>query len=100
MSSVLYFLQAVLWVAGYGFLLPVPRRFGMFGQVLVMLGLAVLNMLLVFILQAAAGARRAMGIVMIPLVTPEIAMTEYNMERSVPITFCGAGRRSGRTRAA
>ena len=89
-SSVFYFFQALLWLAGYGFLLPVPRRFGMFGQVLLMMGLAILNgiFLFAFKLLPALGAH---GYVMIPLVTPEIAMTEYNMERLVPIQILWAG---------
>jgi hypothetical protein len=90
LSSIFYFFQALLWVAGYGFLLPVPRRYGMFGQVLVMLALAVVNGLLLFFfkLLPVLGAH---GYVMIPLVTPEIAMTEYNMERMIPINILWSG---------
>jgi phage FluMu protein Com len=90
LSSVFYFFHALCWVAGYGFLLPVPRRFGMFGQVLLMLALAVFNAILLFSfkLLPVLGAH---GYVMIPLVTPEIAMTEYNMERMVPIHVLWAG---------
>jgi hypothetical protein len=89
-ASLFYFVQAVLWVIGYCFCLPVPRRLGMFGQVLIALGLAVVNMLVVFIfkLLPAIGAH---GYVMIPYVTPEIVMTEYNMERMVPIQILWSG---------
>ena len=90
LASVLYFIQAILWAAGYGFCLPVPRRFGMHGHVLILLGLAVFNMLIMFIfkLLPVVGAH---GYVMIPLLAPEIAMTEYNMERLVPINILWSG---------
>lgn len=83
-STVLFFLQALLWAAGYGFCLPIPRRYGMFGQVLGMLGLAVFNILciLCFRLMPVIGVH---GYIIIPYVVPEITMTEYNIERTVPI---------------
>ena len=49
LASVFYFLQAALWMIGYFFCLPVPRRFGMFGQILATLGLGAFNMLVQFI---------------------------------------------------
>jgi hypothetical protein len=89
-SSVLYFIQAFLWAVGYGFCLPVPRRFGMFGQLLLLLMLVVLNIILMFFFRFLAVVVPS-WYVMIPLITPEIAMTEYNMERMVPINVMFAG---------
>jgi hypothetical protein len=89
-SSLFYFVQAALWVIGYFFCLPVPRRFGMFGQILAVLGLAAFNMLVMFIfkLLPVVGVH---GYIMIPFVVPEIALTEYNMERMVPIHILWSG---------
>jgi hypothetical protein len=89
-SSVFYFVQAGLWVIGYFFCLPVPRRFGMFGQILAALGLAAFNMLVMFIFKflAVVGAH---GYIMIPFLVPEVVLTEYNMERMVPIHILWSG---------
>ena len=86
----LYFLQAILWGVGYALCLPVPRRYGMFGQLLAALGLAGFNVLCVFAfkLLPVLGAH---GYVLIPYLTPEVAMTEYNMERLVPIHVLWSG---------
>ena len=83
-STLLYFLQAVLWAAGYGFCVPVPRRFGMFGQVMTLLVLAGINIVLIFVfkLLTVLGAH---GYILIPYVVPEITLTQYNFERTVPI---------------
>ena len=90
LASVFYFIQALLWVVGYGFCLPVPRRSAMFQHVLILLGLALFNMLMMFIfkLLPVFGAH---GYVMIPYVVPEIVLTEYNMERMVPINVLWSG---------
>ena len=89
-ASVLYFFQAILWGLGYGCCFPVPRRFGMFGLILVLLGLAVLNILFSFIFKLLA-VTSVHGYVLIPYVVPEIVMTEYNMERLVPIHILWSG---------
>jgi hypothetical protein len=83
-ATLLYFLQAVLWAAGYGFYTPVPRRFGMFGQVITLIVLAVINILLILIfkLLPVLGIH---GYILIPYVVPEITLTAYNVERIVPI---------------
>ena len=83
-SSVFYFFQALLWIGGYACLLPVPRRYGMFGHVLILLGLGVFNMLMMFLFKflPVIGAH---NYIMIPFVVPEIVLTEYNQERMVPI---------------
>ena len=83
-ASLLHVLQAACWGVGYLMFLPVPRRFGMFGQAICMVGLAVLNFLFMvgFKLLPALGVH---GYVLIPYVTPEICMVEYNAERIVPI---------------
>ena len=82
-ATVIYFFQAILWMAGYGFCMAVPRRFGMFGQVLIMMGLALINLLFVVVFKLLPVL--GFGIVLIPYLTPEISMTVYNMERLVPI---------------
>jgi hypothetical protein len=89
-ASLFYFVQAGLWAIGYCFCLPAPRRFGMFGQILMALALAAFNMLMMFIfkLLPVLGAH---GYVMIPFVVPEVALTEYNMERTVPIHVLWSG---------
>ncbi len=89
-ASLLYFVQAALWIVGYCFCLPTPRRFGMFAQVLIALGLAFFNLLVIFIfkLLPVLGAH---GYIMIPFLAPEIVMTEYNMERNVPIHILWSG---------
>lgn len=83
-STLLYFLQALCWGLGCGIALPVPRRFGMFGQLLASLGLGFFNFLIMFIFKLLP----VVGIIsyiMIPFVAPEVVMTEYNMERTMPI---------------
>ena len=83
-ATLLYFLQAVLWAAGYGFCLPVPPRNGTYGQIIVMLVLAVLNILLIFFFKLLP-VMGLSGYILIPYVVPEITLTEYNFERTVPI---------------
>lgn len=90
LSSVLYFLQAALWVIGYCCCLVTPRRFGMFGQILMALGLAAFNMLIMFIFKFLP-AIGVIDYVMNPFLTPEIGLTEYNMERTVPIQILWSG---------
>lgn len=83
-ASLAYLLQALAWIGAYLFCLPVPRRYGMFGQVMTMLILAFINGLVMLGLKLLP----ALGVssyIMIPFVVPEIALTEYNQERQVPI---------------
>jgi hypothetical protein len=90
LATVLYVIHAILWGIGYGFCFPVPRRYGMFGHVLLLLGLAAFNLLVMLIFKVLP----VLGVhnyVMIPLVTPEIVLTEYNMERMVPINILWSG---------
>lgn len=89
-SSVFYFFQAIFWAVGYGFCLPVPRRFGAFGQVITSMVLGFFNFLFIFIFKLLP-VFGAMNYVLIPFVTPEIVMTEYNMERALPIHLMYAG---------
>ena len=90
LSSFLFFLQALLWAVGYGFCLPVPRRFGMFGQLLAAMILSFFNTVFNFCFKflPVLGAH---GYVLIPYVFPEISITEYNMERMVPIHILWSG---------
>jgi len=89
-SSLLYFVQAACWVFGYILCLAVPRRFGMGGNIITCLVLAVFNAIfvLVFRLLPVVGA---IQYIMIPFVVPEISLTEYNMERLVPINVLWSG---------
>jgi hypothetical protein len=83
-ATLFYFLQALAWGVGYVISLPVPRRFGTFGQLIVCMALAVINFLIMFFFKLLP----VLGVftyVMIPFVTPEIVLTEYNMERTLPI---------------
>jgi hypothetical protein len=88
--SILYVFQAFLWMGGYGFCMAAPRRNGMLGQCIAAMVLGFFNLVFVFTfkLLPAVGAH---NYVMIPYVTPEIAMTEYNMERMVPIHVLWSG---------
>jgi hypothetical protein len=91
-ASLLTLVQIMLMGVGYLFYLPVPRRFGMFGQALVVLALVALNFLFMFIFKLLP----VLGVhsyILIPFVIPEIALAEYNMERVVPIhvMWSGAG---------
>jgi len=90
LASVLYFFQAILWALGYGCCFPVPRRFGMFGHVIILIALAVFNILVMFVfkLLPVTGVH---SLVMIPFIIPEIVLTEYNMERMVAINILWSG---------
>jgi DNA-directed RNA polymerase subunit RPC12/RpoP len=83
-ASVLYFFQAIAWGIGYVIALPVPRRFGAFGQLLAGMVLAVFNFIFMFFFKLLPVVG-ILGYVLIPLLTPELPMTEYNMERIIPI---------------
>ncbi|MBI3822088.1 MAG: hypothetical protein HY289_05335 [Planctomycetes bacterium] len=84
LAALLYLAQALAWMAGYGICLPVPRRFGALGQLITSMGLGVFNFLIMFIFKLLP-VLGLIGYVMIPFVVPEIVLTEYNMERTVPI---------------
>ena len=84
LSTLLYFPQAIAWGISYVICLPVPRRFGTYGQILASLGLAVVNFISMFMFKLLP----VLGIityVLIPFVAPEIVLMEYNMERVMPI---------------
>ena len=89
-ATLLYFVQALCWGIGYALFLPVPRRNGMFGHVLAMIGLLIFNGLVVLIFKLLP-ILGVMNYIMIPYVVPEIAMTEYNMERAIPINVLWSG---------
>jgi hypothetical protein len=90
LSSFLFYVQALLWAAGYLCCLPVPRRFGMFGQIIAAGVFSVINTIFNFFLKflPVIGVH---GYVLIPFLFPEISMTEYNMERMVPIHVLWSG---------
>jgi hypothetical protein len=64
--------------------LPVPRRFGAFGQLIAGIVVSLFNFLSMFFFKLLP-VLGATGYVLIPLLTPELPMTEYNMERIIPI---------------
>jgi hypothetical protein len=90
MASLFYFLQALAWGIGYVISLPVPRRFGTFGQVIASMVLAFFNVLIMFFFKLLP-VLGVFSYVMIPFVTPEIVLTEYNIERSLPIHVLWSG---------
>lgn len=90
MASLLYIFQAILWAIGLVMSLPVPRRFGMFGQLIVSLVLSFLNFWFMFFFKVLP----ALGVfswILVPFLTPEIVLTEYNMERVIPIHVLWTG---------
>lgn len=90
LSTVLHLLQTGCFLVGYFCCMSVPRRFGMFGQVLTMMGLGAFNTLILLSLKLLP-ILGAFNYIMIPYVVPEIAMTEYNIERVVPINVLWSG---------
>lgn len=90
LATVCYFFQALAWGIGYVLSLSVPRRYGAFGQVVAGMGLGFVNFLLMFFFKLLP-VLGIIGYIMIPYMVPEIAMTEYNMERSVPIHVIYSG---------
>jgi len=90
LSTILYFLQAICWGIGYVLYCQVPRNYGMFGQTLTMMTLGFFNFVFMFCfkLLPVLGAH---SYILIPFVTPEICMTEYNVERMVPIHVLWSG---------
>ena len=82
-GTIFYFFQALAWAAGSIVALPVPRRFGTLGLLLTGLILAFFNFIIMFAFKLLPIL--GVGYVIIPFVAPEIDMTEYNMERLVPL---------------
>jgi hypothetical protein len=83
-AQIFILLQGLTAIAGYAVCLSVPPRFGTYGMALTALCLAGVNLILqlVFKLLPVTGS---MDYIMIPLVTPEIAMTVANVERLLPL---------------
>ena len=89
-ATVFYFLHALAWIAGSLISLPVPPRYATRGQLITSMVLAFFNFISMFFFKLLP----VLGIftwVMIPFVAPEISMTEYNMERQVPINVLWSG---------
>jgi hypothetical protein len=84
LASVFYLLQALAWGIGSAISLSVPRRYGTLGQLITSMVLAFFNFFIMvfFKLLPVLGV---LSYVMIPFVTPELVILEYNMERSLPI---------------
>lgn len=77
-------LQGLLGLAGYSMCIGVPDRYGTRGLAFALLGVCLVNLLLslLFKLLPFAGA---MNYAMVPLVGPELAMLDANVERLVPL---------------
>ncbi len=83
-SGILAVLGWLVLLAGYGVCLAVPPRFGTRSLVMALLGLGGLNLLLtlVFRLLPLVGA---MDYALIPVTVPEVAMSNANLDRTVPL---------------
>jgi hypothetical protein len=90
LACLLYLLQAIAWFGGYVISLSVPRRFGTFGQLIAGMVLGFVNFLTMFALKILP-VLGVISYVMVPLITPEIALTEYNMERQMPLHVLWSG---------
>jgi hypothetical protein len=90
LAQLLVVLQGLVAIAGYAVCLAIPPRFGAHAMAIAALSLAGVNFLLqlVFKLLSLTGA---MDYIMIPLVTPEIAMTVANIERTLPLHVYWSG---------
>jgi hypothetical protein len=89
-ATLFYFVQALLWGLGLVMSIKVSPRFGTRGQVFVGLALAVFNFMVMFVMKLLP-VLGISGWVVIPFLTPEIVMTEYNMERVIPIHVMWGG---------
>jgi hypothetical protein len=83
-ATIFYFIHAICWLTGHSIALSVPPRFGAFSQLIISLVLGGINLITMFVFKLLPVCG-IMAYVMIPFVVPEIAMTEYNMERIIPI---------------
>ncbi len=90
LASLLYLLQALCWGASYIISLPVPRRFATLGQLIAAMVLSFLNFLTMFFFKLLP-VLGAYSWILVPFLTPEIVLTEYNMERVIPIHALWSG---------
>lgn len=83
-AAILLLGAGLTMVVGYGFCLPVPPRFGTKGQALTLLILGSLNIIftVVFRLLPAFGV---MDYALVPVLAPEVALIDGNLEREVPL---------------
>jgi hypothetical protein len=84
LAVILRLAQPVVSCVGYAICLAVPQRYGTTFQASLLLALGGWNTMVILALLVLP----VLGVYsyyLVPLLTPEIAMTEYNMERSVPI---------------
>jgi hypothetical protein len=84
LAVILRLAQPIVSCVGYLVCLAVPQRYGTTFQATLLLMLGGWNTLVILFLMVLP----VLGIYsyyLVPLLTPEIAMTEYNMERSMPL---------------
>ncbi len=84
LGAILRLCQPIVSAVGYIICLPVPNRFGTIAQLTTLLSLGGWNTLAVLGLMVlpAVGAYQYY---LVPLLTPEVVLTEYNIERSLPL---------------
>lgn len=83
-AQVLTFIQAVLWMVGYGMCLAIENRMGTKGQLIGLFSLSGVNVLLNLFLRFLP-LIGVLGYVLVPWYAPEIVMSEVNTERTQPI---------------
>ena len=81
---VLMIVQSLLWFVGYGFCFAVPNRYGTSTAISFTTATGVINFLNTIFLRLLPTVG-AYNLILIPLLVPEISMTEFNTERSLPI---------------
>jgi hypothetical protein len=83
-NLLLYPIQVILWFIGYILALPVPRHHGTLGQLIFIMVLGGFNVLfyLIFRVLPTTGLFKYY---LIPYFIPEVMLTEYNMERVMPL---------------
>jgi len=84
LAAVLRLAAPLVACIGYLMCLPIPNRYGTSFQITALLGLGAWNLLMVLGLMVLP-VLGAYNYILIPLLTPEVVLTEYNMERSIPL---------------
>jgi phage FluMu protein Com len=89
-NAVLYFLQAILWFVGYFICLSVPNRYGAKGTIITQMCLGGFNFFVVLFLKLLP-LLGAYQYYLVPMVIPEVALAQYNMERVLPFHVLWSG---------
>jgi hypothetical protein len=89
-ETILYYVTALLWFVGYFICLPVPRRYGAFGELITCMVLGVFNFFVVLFLRLLP-VLGAYQYYLVPFVVPEVSLVEYNIERVFPYEVLWSG---------